>query len=53
MKALIFIDHSGKSKLQVITKIIESNYFMLSTGILSMAGNHSPKKSAQLVTGTA
>lgn len=53
MEALIFIEHSGKSELQVITEIIESHCFILSTGILSMAGSHRPEKSTQLVTGTA
>lgn len=44
MKTLIFIEHSGKSKLQVITEIIEFEYFILSTGTWYMAGNHSPRK---------
>lgn len=44
MKTLIFMEHGGKSKLQVITEIIEFEYFILSTGTLYMAGNHSPGK---------
>lgn len=47
-KALIFMERSGKSKLQVITEIIEFKYFILSSGILFMAGNHSAKKSTSL-----
>lgn len=41
MKTLVFMEHSGKSKLQVITEITESNCFILSTGTLLIAGNQS------------
>ena len=42
METLMLIERSEKSKLQVIVKIIQSNYFILSPGTLFTAGTQSP-----------
>lgn len=42
METLTLIEYSGKSKLQVTVKMIQSNYFILSPGTLFTAGTQSP-----------